>query len=310
MDAYLVSKVFANYSQAVSRPTFSPDDVPMFLPQLDEVHRRLDHWLEFGSNKASESRRVTYRLGSTAASRAQTDFYARIAASPAIRTICEVGFNAGHSTAIWLTSNPTAIVYSFDLFDRSWKKGATEILQRLFPNRLNLIRGSSVQSVPQWRVANEQVRCDLIHVDGMHSYMNVIADFLNLKLQASSDALYLFDDQCDPDGCRLDLIPVKGTVLACTMATCDLQSAGLLQPIVSFYKGNRQFALFRSPIAIDVLRKAETWRHEGVVLPTLSCSPLCKVKIRDNGRLETRALKVTNHTLKNQRSVRPRSCLS
>ena len=35
-----------------------------------------------------------------------------------VRTICEIGFNAGHSAAMWLFAAPTAHVYMFDLWYR------------------------------------------------------------------------------------------------------------------------------------------------------------------------------------------------
>ena len=104
---------FSSYAEAVSRTTFTPDDAPMYLPRLDIAHMALDDYMERGSVGGSVGRREQYRMGSVAASRPQTDFYARLAGSPAIRTICEVGFNAGHSTAIWLASNPTGVVRSF-----------------------------------------------------------------------------------------------------------------------------------------------------------------------------------------------------
>ena len=194
---------FSSYSEAVARPTFSAEDVPLYLPRLDTVHRELDDWLEHGGagGTGSTSRRKTYRLGSVGASRAQTDFYARVAASPAVRTICEVGFNAGHSTAIWLSSNPTARVHSFDLFDHTWSMGAVRILQARFPGRLTVWKGDSLRTVPRWRAAEPGARCDLVHVDGKHSYFNAVFDFVNLQLHSHAHALYLFDDQCDPTGC-------------------------------------------------------------------------------------------------------------
>ena len=80
---------FSSYAEAVSRTTFTPDDVPLYTPKLDAAHNAIDQFLE-NSNGGSTYRREQHRMGSVAASRPQTDFYARVAGSPAIRTICEV----------------------------------------------------------------------------------------------------------------------------------------------------------------------------------------------------------------------------
>ena len=45
--------------------------------------------------------------------------YGTVAQLPFVRTICEIGFNAGHSAAMWLLANPRAKVVMFDMF--TWK---------------------------------------------------------------------------------------------------------------------------------------------------------------------------------------------
>lgn len=45
----------------------------------------------------------------------QTFYYASHASNPCVKTICEVGFGAGHSTVLYLIVNPTAHLYTFEL---------------------------------------------------------------------------------------------------------------------------------------------------------------------------------------------------
>lgn len=54
--------------------------------------------------------------GSTAQNPLQRRVYTALASLPCVKTICEVGFNHGHSAGLWLLANPTADVYFFDLF--------------------------------------------------------------------------------------------------------------------------------------------------------------------------------------------------
>ncbi len=53
-------------------------------------------------------RHFAYREGHVAKSDLAMEMYYEMARQPNIRTICETGFNAGHSSAIFLVANPQA----------------------------------------------------------------------------------------------------------------------------------------------------------------------------------------------------------
>ena len=59
----------------------------------------------------------------------QAGFYATAAAASSVRTVCEVGFNWGHSAALWLHSSPNVRVLSFD---RGAPQRSLDLLQRRF----------------------------------------------------------------------------------------------------------------------------------------------------------------------------------
>ena len=44
----------------------------------------------------------------------QVDYYTRLANSDARQHVCETGFNAGHSAAVWLSASSRTSVTSFD----------------------------------------------------------------------------------------------------------------------------------------------------------------------------------------------------
>ena len=126
-----------------------------------------------------------------------------------------IGFNAGHSTAIWLSSNPLTQVYSFDLFEAAYKPKLVKFLQERFPGRLHTYAGDSTKVVPATSIPT---KCDVVHIDGRHSYWNVLVDFLNLLEKSRRDSIFVFDDQCDPNNCTASsLVPAQPT-----LATCDL----------------------------------------------------------------------------------------
>eukprot|EP00966_Prymnesium_polylepis_P118838 2746871-Prymnesium_polylepis.1 len=90
-----------NYSAGINRPRIHGEDAPRFDPGLDSLLDELDKVVAAARNisvtrvikpGSAEKAAATFRLGSIAGHRPQRDFYARLAASPAVRTICEVGF--------------------------------------------------------------------------------------------------------------------------------------------------------------------------------------------------------------------------
>jgi hypothetical protein len=241
------------YAQSMARSPLHAEDVPHHAPELQRLFAQLDlgvarFALEHpyqGNNRTARfaaSRAATMRTGSIAVDLTQQAFYWRVAASPAVRHICEVGFNAGHSTALWLSANPTATIDTFDLFNAhltGFMKPNLLFLQRLFPGRLTAHVGDSLRTIPS---ANLATPCDLVHVDGRHSYTNTRQDAINFMRTSRPSTLYLFDDQCDPRKCAG---PNAGVAEQPTRATAALVSEGLLVPVTAILVGNRQFALFR-----------------------------------------------------------------
>lgn len=133
------------------------------------------------------------RAGSVARFRWQSDFYYRLGSSPWVRTVCEVrrsakmqtrakcplrgtlllsrcflgwqvGFNAGHSTALWLHSNPLVHVYSFDI---AHKADLLRYFDKTFPGRLHAYTGDSSRVIRPTRLPSP---CDIVHIDGRHDF--------------------------------------------------------------------------------------------------------------------------------------------
>lgn len=103
-----------------------------------------------------------------------------LAADPRINTICETGFNGGHSSLRWLLhSKPDAKVYSFDIGVHTYSKPAQTWLSSLFPGRHTITWGDSTQTIPAFKAANPNVKCNLIFVDGGHDYQVATADLIN-----------------------------------------------------------------------------------------------------------------------------------
>jgi len=112
------------------------------------------------------------------------------------KMICEIGMNAGHSTAIFLSAaGRDARLVMFDLGTFSYSSSAAKFLQALFPGQLTFHFGDSKVTFPAWRAKTGERRpCDLFSVDGAHSYAGAKADFLAAVDATRSGGVLVFDD--------------------------------------------------------------------------------------------------------------------
>mmetsp|Transcript_23175 Transcript_23175/g.74221 ORF Transcript_23175/g.74221 Transcript_23175/m.74221 type:complete len:235 (-) Transcript_23175:10-714(-) len=79
-------------------------------------------------------------------------------------TVCETGFNAGHSALLFLTI-PNVSVVSFDTLGRSYQQRALRHLQHTLGlrSRLVVVGGDTLLTVPRFASAHPRVRCDFVH---------------------------------------------------------------------------------------------------------------------------------------------------
>lgn len=116
------------------------------------------------------------------------------------RTICEVGFNGGHSAAAYLAAHRDIIVHSFDLGHYPYSHSSASFLQSIYnrtaPHRLVMHWGSSQETVPAWSAEADHALCDLVLIDGGHTAEAVAADISNFRPLVNRSAAHavLFDD--------------------------------------------------------------------------------------------------------------------
>ena len=83
-----------------------------------------------GRRGKSQAKGLGFVSGGIAAIPLQRDYYYNIASDRRVRSVCEVGFNVGHSTAVWLLSHPETTVINFDLQAYSFGRVAAAVLER------------------------------------------------------------------------------------------------------------------------------------------------------------------------------------
>jgi len=110
-----------------------------------------------------------------------------------IKEILEIGFNAGHSSDLFL-SNSIATVTSFDLNERPCVNIAKQYIDIKFPSRHTLINGDSTKTIPEFIKNNKNKIFDIIFIDGGHQYNIAYSDIINCKSLAHKDTIVLMDD--------------------------------------------------------------------------------------------------------------------
>ena len=114
-----------------------------------------------------------------------------------VTTVCETGFNAGHSSLMWLQSNPAVHVYSFDLGKHDYAKTMAYYLQSIYPGRLTVTWGDSQSTLPEFTTNHTDIKCDIIFIDGGHTTNICLSDFYNFKKMANKNHILILDNYPD-----------------------------------------------------------------------------------------------------------------
>jgi len=117
----------------------------------------------------------------------------------AISRICEIGFNAGHSSMLMLLGRDTTPL-DFTIFDighHAYTKPCLHYIGSKFQHvRFEYIEGDSTVTMPKWIEANPNYlgSYDVVHVDGGHSEHCISNDMANADLLVKKGGILIIDD--------------------------------------------------------------------------------------------------------------------
>ncbi|GMH63304.1 hypothetical protein TL16_g03677 [Triparma laevis f. inornata] len=117
---------------------------------------------------------------------------------PQVETICEVGFNAGHGTLLWLASGAKKVL-SFELGQYTYSTKAISFLSELYPNKFQVIMGDSLKTVPSFHDMFPEEKCNILFVDGGHLYEHAYGDMGNFRSMRNESFHYLVIDDTNQE---------------------------------------------------------------------------------------------------------------
>jgi len=163
----------------------------------------------------------TLRAGHSGELQRARKLYAAVAALPCVKCVCEVGFNVGHSTIVWLDDDRSdRTVVSFDFFDSKASEAGVRFLD---DDRLTVVPGNSAVTLPAFADAasSSSFRCDLLVVDGGHSIADARSDLTHMRRLANPAFHLLLVD---------DIFCASYHCIGPTAVANDMIHAGLLSP--------------------------------------------------------------------------------
>jgi predicted O-methyltransferase YrrM len=113
----------------------------------------------------------------------------RIARDLSGTMVCEVGFNAGFSAALWLLTNPSLQLFCLDLGEHAYTKPCFDALKKEFGDHIQLVLGDSRQTMK-----TVSPGYDLVHVDGGHTEEVAKSDCEQALRILKPQGLLLLDD--------------------------------------------------------------------------------------------------------------------
>ena len=114
---------------------------------------------------------------------------------PGVSTVCEVGFNAGHSAIALLSGQQTKLI-EFDKQDLPYSRANRALIERLYPGRTTFHPGRSTHTLPAYVSMFNSTRpmCDLWFIDGRHNAGVPRQDLDNALKVSRKGAIIIMDD--------------------------------------------------------------------------------------------------------------------
>jgi hypothetical protein len=121
----------------------------------------------------------------------------------AVENICEIGFNAGHSTMVMLLGRDNSPL-NFTIFDvghHLYTKPSLNYIKSQFSHvNFEYVEGDSTIVMPEWINQHKELigKYDVLHVDGGHDEHCISNDIKNADILVKINGIIIIDDTYIP----------------------------------------------------------------------------------------------------------------
>lgn len=124
----------------------------------------------------------------------KAEFIQELQKLSSVKKILEIGFNAGHSSELFLSTTKCEKLVSFDINIHPYVKTGVEFMKKKFGDRFTWIEGDSRIQVPLYAKSHRDEKFDLIFIDGGHSFECCYSDIWNCSFLAHEETILWIDD--------------------------------------------------------------------------------------------------------------------
>ena len=159
---------------------------------------RLQSGLPNGTASCGRANRWWGIMGNSGQADGEVALLHAAASREGVRTVCEVGFNAGHAATAMLHGLQTRLV-EFDLLSLPYSQHARAAIEQRYPGRASFHEGRSQLTIPEYAAkvaadATAHPPCDLWMVDGDH-WKGALLD-MRAAVNSSRDGALIVADDC------------------------------------------------------------------------------------------------------------------
>ncbi len=124
----------------------------------------------------------------------KAEFIQDLQKTSSIKKILEIGFNAGHSSELFLSATECEKLVSIDINIHPYVKTGVEFMKKKFGDRFTWIEGDSQIQVPRYVKSHRGEKFDLIFIDGGHWFECCYSDIWNCSFLAHEETILWIDD--------------------------------------------------------------------------------------------------------------------
>lgn len=119
--------------------------------------------------------------------------------------ILEIGVFDGSSGLLMLMALDNITITGIDICENDYPETSTNILNKYFDNIYELIKGSSIVKVNEFKLGK---LFDIIHIDADHNFHVVSQDIINCIRLCQDETIWIFDD-IDNKGVKNALLSIS-----------------------------------------------------------------------------------------------------